>query len=315
MKGLDFLGLPKFKDVAVKSFPKGYALGAFATTFGDAYTSVEAIVKTGRCPVVRMQLVWDDNHAYGDKYIQQIKTLSKKYNKLAIKYSNVKFFLSPFCEHNLKNPDKYLDIVQQNAPICTPVNTIWKGKLSNKYINEIHSDNQIIDDEGFGYFFSFDGKSCVDADVMKVKKLHEEADIFFYWSARFNGKENDADKTPRPQRKKWPSKEYIQSVIYLAENNKGDVELPKKWLLKTHSEKEDKPVIICPLKAPKLELMKDNKIVDILYYYGTYLDGRHRYYSKKWGYQTSQKYGICEVWGNGKKIGTLNPAFREGEYR
>lgn len=327
MYGLDFLGLPKYAEVAKDEFPEGWALGAFAVTFGDAYKAVEAIVATGRCPLVRMQLLWSDSHTFGDSNIPEVKKLAAKYNQMAAKYPNVKFELSPFCEHNLKNPDKYLDITKLAAPLCRPVNTPWKGAFSTKYKNESHGKNSTP--KG-ARNFSFDGYMCVDSDIEDYKKKHASAEVFFFWTSQFNGKKNDKDNTPRPQRKAWPTSELIDSVIYL-HRSRGKTGVPKKYIWKSHADQHEtppesralKPVLISPVKASKYELVASNgQVVASLKYYGTYEGGLYRYYLMQYGYQVSEKARriqggdpVCSLRVNGKVVGWVNPAYRDGTYR
>lgn len=324
MNGLDFLALPKYVNTVVKEMPEGWALGCFANTFGDAYPSVEKVLSLGRTPLVRVHLLWSDTHTYGDKDISIIRKEAKKYEKLKQRYLSVEFQLSPFCEHNIKNPDKYLDIIKQEAPSCTPINTPWKGRLSSVYKNEIHGKSRPINGR---YNFSFDGTPCVDVDIEQYKSNHFSAEVFFYWDARFNGKWEATDTTPRPQRKGWPDSNLIDSIIYLS-THKGLTKLLPKWLFKSHSENKgngdpraEKPVFICPIKAKELRLKTRNgQVVDSLKYYGIYQD-RYRYYSSTYGYLTAEKTRriqgdpLSEVWIGNTKYGIINPGFRSGEFR
>jgi hypothetical protein len=324
--GLDYLGGAKYKDLILHEHPAGWAAGFFAETFGDVYPTVDALLATGRCPLVRIHLLWSDSHSFGDKDIPKIKALAAKYNKLARKYPGVRFELSPFCEHNLKNPDKYLATVYEAADFCFPINTPWQGAISNKYKNEIHGSKK--NSPGKPYNFSYDGQNAVDADAQKHKEKYSDADVFFWWTPRFNGKWNMADKTPREKRKGWPDATEIDSVIYL-NRHKGFPSLPKKYLWKSHSENKgngdlraEKPVLIAPVKTRAIYLKADNgQTIDTLRYYGTFSDGRFRYYSSQWGYQIAEKAkriqgnSVCNVVVNGKIIGKVNPAFRENEWR
>lgn len=328
MFGLDVLAGVKYQDVLVKEWPEGWALGIFAETFGDARKTIKAILDTGRCPVVRVQLIWSDAHAFGDKDIPKVRELSRQYNKIAARYPRVKFYLSPFCEGNLKNPDKYLDIVKRNAPNCEPVNTVWNGALSKKYINEIHGNKKAV--PSGRYFFSYDGQACVDANVAADKSKYSSADIFFFWDAQFNGKHEPEDSTPRPLRKDFPDSKLIDSVIWL-KNQKGDCKLPAKWLAKSHAENKgtddwraNKLLIISPIKAEEILLKASNgQVIETLGYYGTYEGGLYRYYSDQYGFELSQKAiriqginrPVVDVVINGKIYGQINPAFREGSYR
>lgn len=328
--GLDLLALPKYDDVALKAFPKGWALGAFANTFGDALPAIEAIVKTGKTPLVRVHLSWDDNHNYGNDQLATIVREARRYQRLAVKYPGTRFELSPFCEHNLSNPDKYLDVVAKEAPSCFPVNTPWRGALSKKYKNETHGDKAL----GGRYNFSFDGSACVDADVTTVKLAHAKADVVFFWTYQFNLRLDANDNTPRSQRKGVPTTKLISSIVYLAKD-KGQTRIPTQYIWKSHAEQNQapvpearalKPVLIAPVKASAFELVTSTgKVVASLPYYGTYGDPKlnlHRYYlGSGFGYEISEKAIALQgsptlrLKAQGRIVGTVNPAFRDGSFR
>lgn len=324
MFGLDLLGLPKFTDEAIKGFPSGFALGVFATTFGDARDPVKRLLATGKVSLLRMQLIWDDNHQYTDSDIPEVKKLSKQYEKIQKEYG-IPVQISPFCEHRLTNPDKYLDIVKQEAPSCSPVNSIAGGLVSKRYINEIHGTKAGA--LSGRYNFSFDGNSCVNADTMKHRDIHRSAQVFFLWTSQFNGKKRDDERSLISERTAYPSEELIRSVAFLG-SRKGRARLRDKDLWKSHSEdfepdipRELKPVFITPTEAPFIELRTKDALISRYNYSGRYLDGRPKYYVKEWGYKLAEKAQriskspTVEIWANGEKLGFVNPGFREGVFK
>jgi hypothetical protein len=326
--GLDYLGLARYPRIAARDHPKGWAAGCFAETFGDAREAAKELLATGRVPKMRVHLLWSDTHEFGDKDMAALQRLASQWDEIARGHKNTAFELSPFCEHNLKNPDKYLDWVKHFAPSCTPVNTPWNGALSKKYKNEIHGTKK----EALkgNYNFSFDGDGCVDADSTRIKRRHRKCDTFYWWSYQFNLRKNDNDPTPRPEREAVPTPDLIDSIIYLRKQ-RGQVVLPKGWLWKSHADQHEapipeprafKPVMIGPLKASKLEVCASNgQVICTMPYYGPFADGRHRYYAPAMGYQLAEKAiriqgsAVCKVFADGKLIGRINPAFREGEFR
>ena len=326
--GLDFLALPRYADVAVREFPAGWALGAFANTFGDAFPVVREIVRSGRCPHVRMQLLWSDSHSFSMADLPLAISEAKRYNKLAGNNPKTKFELSVFCEHNIPNPDPWLDQVAAAAPNCRIVNTPYKGALSRKYKNEVHGSHPRPKGP---YNYSYDGTSAVDADVMADKRQYRNSEVFFFWIPQFNQRKNATDPTPRPQRKVIPTSGQIDSVIYLHNNAGGGISLPTGFLWKSHADQHlepfpepraSKPVLICPVKADRFELVADNgQVVDVLPYYGPFADGRFRYYLGDFGYQVSEKalriqgHSVLQLRSGRKIHGKVNPAFRAGNFR
>jgi hypothetical protein len=319
--GLDTLGLAKFSDAAIRAIPEGIAVSAFAVTFGDAEKNVRKVCRTRKPVVVKIQLLWSDRHEFGDSDIPEIKRLAAKYEKVAKDFPKIKFYLSPFCEHKLSNPDKYLDIVKQFAPSCTPLNTPWTGAISRKYLNEVHGDHAAPRGE---YLYSHDGWNSADVDVTSHKRKHAKAKIFWFWHPAFNGRLNSADPTPRPARKAWPTPDLIKSIWYLR-RPKGKTKLTGNRLWKSHADRHNtppeprayKPVLIIPEEVSEVQLMQGTKVIARLKYYGPFADGRHRYYATDYGYKLSVKAGHkpCGLRVEGKIVGQVNPAFREGDYR
>lgn len=328
MWGLDFLALAKYPDVALREFPKGFALGCFANTFGDALPAVEKIVASGRCPLVRVQLLWSDTHFFSLADIPKAQEEARRYERLAVKYPKTRFYLSPFCEHNIPNPDSFLDLVAPNAPSCSIINSPFKGANSAKYKNEHHG----IGPRPKGpYTYSYDGTSAVDDDVMARKRQHRRSEVFFFWVPQFNLRKKTKDPTPRADRKAVPTSDLIDSLIYLKGNAGVGIKLPPNYLWKSHADQHtapvpefraSKPVLICPLKAERFELVASNgQVVGILPYSGPFADGRHRYYLGSFGYHVAEKAiriqgsPVVQLRVNGKIVGNINPAFRAGNFR
>ncbi|OQB10424.1 MAG: hypothetical protein BWY21_00345 [Parcubacteria group bacterium ADurb.Bin216] len=310
--GLDLLAGAKYPKEVQRHLPDGWALGVFANTFGDAFKLVERIANNGKCPLIRVQLVWKDDHKFGTKELQLAIKEAKRYEKIR---GHSQIELSPFCEHNLNNPDEWLSDIQNAAPSCRIINTPWKGAISKRFKNEVHGSHK----KPTGcYNYSYDGTNAVDSNVTKDKQVYSDSDVFFFWHPRFNLKWSMKDTTPRPQRKAIPSGDLIKSIVYLA-TDKENTSLPKKWLYKSHAEKHgfsdlkgDKGLFISPIRASEVILKRNNKVIDKLPYYGTFEGGGYRYYSKKWGYQNGPD---LEVWIGKKKYGVINGGFREGVYR
>jgi len=158
-----------------------------------------------------------------------------------------------------------------------------------------------------------------------MKKRHERSEIFFLWTYQFNGKCNEKDKTPRPQRKAWPTDDLINSIIKLFEE-KGQTQLSRNRLWKSHAEhtknepleKEPracKPVYITPAKVREV-ILKDANDGTVINSGppSLYADGRWRYYFSDYGYKFCKR-GNLTILEGGKKVGIVNPAFREGVFR
>lgn len=331
MYGIDALGAAKYSDLIIREWPANWAFGGFCNTFGNIWPTVQKLAATGRCPRIRVHAIWEDNHRYDPrKHDPIIMRELKQANKLAA-LTGIEVQFSPFCEHNIKGAqlEALLEKVLNAAkPEIVIVNSVWQGDLAismGRVINEVHGDHK---SPGGLYNYSFDGTACEDADAESTKAKHSAANTFYFWSPRFNGKWESNDKTPRPVRKGWPDSNLIDSIIALGQA-RGAITIPKKWLYKSHAENKgngdpraEKPVWIIPLKAKSIELRcRNGQVVDVAKAYGTFIDGRYRYYSNQWGFLTAEKARriqgdpLCEVFVNNKKQGIINPSFRSGEFK
>lgn len=333
MWGLDYLGGAKYKDLIVKEHPEGFAAGIFLQVdgFGNALSTIDALLATGRCPRIRIQLIWKDDHIFGEADINEAVKRFRTLFPLIQKYKKVEFQISPWCEHRatFQLIDRLFKALTAICPTGVElVNTPDKtGALYPSLLNEFHSHTEKPRSKNYQY--SFDGRACVDADVESYKKNYSNAKTFFFWDCRFNGRWEDNDKTPRPLRKGWPDSKHIDSVIAL-HKPKGKTKLPQNTIYKSHSENKgtgdpraEKPVFITPIKSKEVLLRANNgQIVETLKYYGTFEGGRHRYYSPSWGYEIANKARriqegdpVVDVVIDGVKVGRINPAFRDGSYR
>lgn len=319
---IDTLAAAKYPQV-LDAVPLHFAISGFAQTFGDFFPVAKQELDRGRRHI-RVNLLWSDTHTYGNKDIASITKEAKRYQILCANYPNSRIELAPFTEHNLKEPDKYLNIAKINAPNCGIVNSVWKGALSKVYKNEVHGTNT---KPNTPYNYSYDGTNSVDSNVRAMRRRHANAELFCMWHPRLNGKWSMTDTTPRPDRSAWPTKELLQSLVYLF-TEKGKTRLPKTWLVKSHSEKHnvfdfkgDKLLIISPLKAPSITLKAGNITIASLPFYGDFSGGGFRYYGNNFAYKYSEQARalnaspLVKVYIGNKRYGRVNPAFRDKVFR
>lgn len=344
--GMDSLFAPMYPKLAIRSLPDGWALGTFHGLFRDrngnlerlfhAPKFVERLLTKTICPVVRINILWDDGHLYGlpgDAKI--LKREVRKYQEIAEKWPDRRIEIAPFCETGPKfgNPDKWLDIVAEAAPSCFPVNSVWQGSFSNKYKNEVHNSKE----KPFqgSYNFSWDGVTVLDADIERSRRKHKNCDIYFLWSWQDNRKANKHDPTPRAERKVKPRLR-LKAHIAAHAQEKGKTELPSGWLYKSSAEQKEnpsdvdkkracKPLFLAPkgTKTKKVFLKtRAGERIATFTLDGLNSDGRpiYRHY-KQYGHQLAAKAirlqgdAVCEVFAGKDWVGHINPIFRENEYR
>jgi len=326
--GIDALGGSKYGSVIVNSHPDGFALGIFTQKdlFGDAYPVVDEALAKRRIPLVRYNLRWSDSHSFSARDFPKIVAEARRFVPLVNKYPNVECQFSGATEHqlNAKLAQQLANAVLAIIPErCSYVNNPWEGKGSfipatSRILNEVHGSKAQKPRIGGRYNWSADGSDVFDFDITKLKNRLSDADVFFFWTSQNNGRRNAADPTPRPQRKFWPTGDLMRMQAYLA-TDEGTVKLPKRFLYKSKSDqhfpvpakRELKPVFIVPPAIKSLELRRGNEV-----FKGAkpqpFADGRVRFYMPDFGYRMGPS---LEIFGNGKKMGTVNGGFRTGTYR
>ena len=343
--GIDFLGGARYQKTVLAEHPRAFGFGCFAEVdgFGKAYDLIEKVAALG-VPFIRVQMMWKDNHQFTPQDVKVVQQRFAKLFPIMKKYPSIKWYVSPCCEHMLSESqfEPFAEAVMNIGSFALGVEVVnspihGKGHHSKKYINEFHGADK--NPKGSRYAFSFDGTQCVDSDIETYKNNYANAEYFMLWNSQCNGNRkvftSDKERGPkdykdRSKRIYWPTPKQIDSWIYLTTHNKGNTKIPKGWIFKSHSDqhsmppegKDQKP---CWVKLPKFKAIEvravNGQLIDKAPYFGTYQGGGHRYYHSDYGYILAEKayriqgMGVCNVFGDGKKVGQINLAFRDGVYR
>jgi len=342
--GIDYLGGARYGDTVVEEHPAGWAAGFFSKVdgFGDSLPIVDRLLGTGRCTIIRLHLQWRDRHDFSERDFASIVAEARRCAPLVAKYPNVRWYISGACEHKLNaaQAQRLADLVLGVLPGVIYVNTPMRGGAdirSPRCINEHHKEHG-----GRCEAFSYDGVSCVDADVEKDKATYSAGHYFMFWAPQCNGKRVTNDTTPRAKRKYWPVPKQIDSWIYLS-RERGPVRLSSDIIFKSHSDqhtnpprgKDQKPVVITPmtLRPKRLQLKtKNGQVVATSTERAPYNEkkpdgsvgkqvGWRYYFETAWGMDHAEKARriggspVCILLGDGRKIGEVNPAFRCGKFR
>lgn len=345
MFGHDHLGLgnPHYKvKAAVEAHPKGWALGCFATTFGNPVPAVRQFLDSGKVPAFRLQAWWSYAHE-----IAPISFLEKelpRWEGLAKQYPNVKFYISHSCEYSNSNKQqikKRVDAVRAICPSCEVVQTPMNSPVIDGYIVEEHGTKAKVGSNGIA---STDGQALFDIDAEAWVNKNKNSIISFFWGPRYNLAEAH-NTIPPKDRVASPDKRYIESLSRLA-YPKGIsppktfpwpvIELKKPLLWKTHGEdapgegdkRANRPLIILPDKTPYVEILTfDGQVLGRLIYFGGFPGNLHRFYSGYkngiglYGYEIADKAkaasGYEDVWiKQGKRVYKVgNPTFRVPFYQ
>lgn len=326
--GMDVLAGAKYAKTVLKHVPAGWALGFFWGTFGSIEGLLHKVAKkktipligSYKFPLVRVQGIWSDTHTFPTgKAENEAIEIAKRYEKIAAQYPHITWQYSPWCEHRegkarmemlftrLKNVAPHLELVN------TPING---GSFVDNAINEWHHSNPVPNKGPAQY--SYDGVHCVDSDIEAAKKKAQarNAKVFFMWVLQFNLKKNREDKTPRPLRKCYPTKDLIKSIAYLKEIKTPDT-LSSKWLWKSHAEQHqdidnraNKPVMLGPVDG-RVEVKSGDKKIVLTPSGIDHHSGDHVYrLLTSYGYQLKR---TVEIFVNGKSIGRVDPGFRSSK--
>ena len=333
--GNDYLAGNKYKKLVVAYHPRGFAAGIFFLVdgFGPGTPLAIALAESGKCPVIRFQLMWKDNHDFKRSDFNTIISRAGKVQELAIKYKNLEWRISGACEHKLNTADarELARLCKLAAPNCIYVNCpMTGGAVLPEEVNEFHGAEK-EPRKVPRMQFSFDGTSAVDANVTEYKKNYKNAEIFFLWIPQFNGRKTTKDTTPRAQRLAYPTSELLQSVSILG-SPMGDA-VGFKGIYKSHAEQTkditaddmrgNRPVIIIAQDVTRVNFITDNgTVVGTAAYGGPFSGGGFRYYAKDYGFKIAKK--AVKIQGSslvrlkaGNKVlpGYINPSFRSGKYK
>lgn len=331
--GLDTLAIAKYPEI-LKSWPKGFALGCFWETFGNAKSVIEQYCQANLGPLVRVQGQWDDSHSFGPVAFKRAVAIGKEVHALARKYPNIAFQYSPFCEDRLSAAEKlplFRELSEKFPKLELVNSSISKGQYVPGVVNEIHHNDKPSGSPSGVINFSYDGlagsktnskagNGCVDSDVESWKVKYSKAKVFWFWVLQFNMKWGVKDETPRPARKCKPTPNLVKSLAYYA-GTKSKVSLADGWLYKSHSEQHgdvdlraSKPVVLGPKgkRFKSVELWADGKKIASLRESGT-TDNRHVFrLLNKYGYELG-RFLILKA--DGKVVGSVDGGYRQNEYK
>jgi hypothetical protein len=247
--GQDALGVFHYKKAFIQAFQTGDCMGLMLRTFGDARNVLKSILTKCKISQLVIHLApFDYDHVYPIKKLKKQIILDAKFiEKLAKKYPNTLFMISPFCEHNHKKnvmAPLFADL-RRVAPSCWFVNSIWKGEEVAGTVTEIHipkSKNLPKRPQNQFYTVALDGLGgdgsgdSPDIDMSKVLEKYSDAMHLRVWNFRHNGKFGHKDETPINKRNCWPSVHYLKGHRALLEPRQGSLTWSQNSLYKPFSD-------------------------------------------------------------------------------
>jgi hypothetical protein len=332
--GMSYLGGAKFPKILAANHPAGWAGKFFLNEFGDARPAARGLLITGKCPSLMYHLMYKSDHSFS---LADLPAVSNAANSLVTQVTNfpgTEFRISPACEHNLSSVDAATFIDTAMKPFSglsnvIPVNNplTMAGHIPG-VVTEFHCGGT-PPPEVLLYPFDYDGCSAFDADNVKDLASFSSAQIFYFWIPQFNGRKTTNDTTPIGQRTAWPIPQLFPAIEHLV-TPKGATKLPSTSLWKSVDEqsnvppvgRELKPVCIIPDNVPDVQIKcLSGQLLATSSPPLPFSSGGYRYYFSDFGFHyadlATKLSGnpLVNIFVNGKIIGTVNPGFRENDYR
>lgn len=247
------------------------------------------------------------------KILDPLKRRVRLYKSLAERHLETKFLPSPILEHNLKNPAWRIlaDAVLEVWPNAQLVNSPMRGVAAESYKGawvEKHGSPA----ERSGKTYSLDGSDASDINIGAWVRDTKGAIISFTWTRSYNLRtQGDTWVDPR-DRTAASTRRILEEMLHITDAAPAKPTPTFRCSFKPFDNtfiwkplSEDKgtgdvranyPVLIAkPLAKPAVLVDYKGRAVAKLGYYGKYIDGRNRYYSKYTGgsglggYQIQQK--------------------------
>ena len=205
----------------LQHIPNHIGVGFFHYAFeGDVPALVVSEFEKGR-KHIRINILWKDDHEYTSDDAIPIIEAVEKYEQICQRFPEAKLQLSPITEHNLPNPELYLQLIKDHAPSCgKPVNSILHGGYiaSPEIENEVHNYTNCPTSGICSW--SSDGEDAFKMDFAAVRQANTHAVRLCVWHPRLNLRYIVNDPAPRWQRieeanERKPSLELINNLVNL----------------------------------------------------------------------------------------------------
>lgn len=212
IQGIDYILGGNYVKTILEAHPPGYAAG-FLWNVSWVRGSKRAIIKlaqSGKCPAIRVSLIWHDNHTFTRKDIRRARKKAKKLAKIVKRFPGIEWYCQPMLEPHGASEELTLSILKAAKQALPPQVTMVSGNHYGgpKVLKEGHHrgyHNQQI--------FSFDGLDCLPQHNPKEWKMKaRQAHIFFLWCAQCNGNAT-GEKVPRWRRRNWLEPFHIRSMV------------------------------------------------------------------------------------------------------
>ena len=296
--GVDALALAKHNPRVLSEELYGNSvLGFLDATFGDPYPNLEHVLRSGKVVAVRAHLI-DGTcirnrvceagaPGYGDN--RSLRARAQRLARFAAKYPAVKWYVSPFLEHDERNQARvqsWYQVLREAFPAASPVCSAFTGHCPRGVLIEKHGGAP-------GDITSPDGISHFDMNSEKVRNAGRL--ISFSWIPENNCRVSGEKTFTMPKRRvNCPTRPLIRQQMALLRPSAprpvvaGCKPVGAPELLKTNAEyygeaqddgRGNKLLLISQKRYPKLELFTlGGRKVGHISYYGPFDGGGYRHY-------------------------------------
>lgn len=190
--------------------PEGWAAGFLWNVDGvrGSKRAIEKLAASGKCPRIRVSLVWKDDHIFTERDIKIAIKRAKKLKLIIDKYPQIEWYVQPFLEPYGSNSLTFVTarevelVYKSSVEIVIPFNNAF-------YPLEVHHDFSLG-----ASIFSYDGLDYRD-DLRYIIEA-KGYDTFFLWQAECNGNKR-GEKLPREQRTNWLKPKHIRQMVEAVE--------------------------------------------------------------------------------------------------
>jgi len=193
--------------------PNGWAAG-FLWNVSGVKGSKKAIIKlakSGRCPRIRVSLLWHDSHRFSDADKEIIQKRARALAKIVNDYPDIEWYCQPMLEPHRASDrltTKLLRTAKRELPKSVKMVT-GNNYGGPKVVRETHHSYSSWPKQKI---FSFDGKDARDSYVKSWDRNTQDCKTFFLWTSNCNGNKR-GEKLPRKDRKDWLTPEQLREMV------------------------------------------------------------------------------------------------------
>lgn len=233
-QGYDVLALAKFCDTYLKA-PRLPAVSVLMNTFGDPLPCIDKAAARGGLKLVQVDLI--DATCWRNKVcpsgvpkpddLKTIEARARLVSKLAVKYPQIKFELSPALEHDVKDAKRVklmMSAAKKGCPTCQIINSPLTGAKVPPL--ELHGTKVRA------FSVSGDGASSLDGDNKrsdgnKFEHRTSGSQATYMWINEFNLRcTGEKSFTPPLRRTNRPTIDLFEQAYLVAQPEPNSPNLP-----------------------------------------------------------------------------------------